>query len=220
MGDKLDSIVPLKPDILKIRTPRQPKIFWNDVAISVEVNAHPVDVVKQLATYARAHLALNRRRSFSIAIAFDHRILTFRFLCFHRSGVSASPLLELAKEDGFRSIVDHMVGILSIRDEAAFGLDMTCTENVYRLNGHNYEIVRTIQNRDSVRGHSTAVFGLKLETTGARDTSALLQSRELTLIDGISQLPEKLVYKLSYQTEGRRSEGTLFSPFFGPIWNY
>ncbi|KAH9003956.1 hypothetical protein EDB86DRAFT_2777461, partial [Lactarius hatsudake] len=139
-------------------------IFWNDVAISVEVNAHPVDVVKQLATYAHAMAMENdRRRSFSIAITFDHSMLTLRFLCFHRSGVSVSPQLELAKEDGFRSIVDHMVGILSIRDEAAFGLDMTRTENVYRLNGHNYEIVRTIRNRDSFCGHSTAVFSLKRE---------------------------------------------------------
>ncbi|KAH8990120.1 hypothetical protein EDB86DRAFT_3192629 [Lactarius hatsudake] len=153
----------------------------------------------------------DRLRSFSIAIAFDHSMLTLRFLCFHRSGVSVSPQLELAKEDGFRSIVDHMVGILSIRDEAAFGLDMTHTENVYRLNGHNYEIVRTIRNRDSFCGHSTAVFSLKR----ARDTSALLQSRELTLIDGVSQLPEKMVYELSYQIEGRTSEGTLFSRFFG-----
>ena len=53
-----------------------------------------------------------------------------------------------------------MVGILSIRDEEAFGLDVTRVENVFRLNDRNYEIVRTIHERNHIR-HSAAVYSLK-----------------------------------------------------------
>ena len=54
-----------------------------------------------------------------------------------------------------------MVGVLSIRDEASFGFDMTRVKDVYRLNDCNYEIVRTTQLRESIRGDSTAVYALK-----------------------------------------------------------
>ncbi len=166
MQEKLDSEKPLKPDILGLlhsRTPDEPEISWNDVAVFIEVNLKSdlIEVVKQLATYAHRHLAVDRRRSFSIAIAFSHKALTFHFLCFHRSGISISPPLHIDKEGGFRSVVEHMVGILSIRDEEAFGLDMTRVKNIYRLNDHNYGIVRTIHERNSICSHSTVVYSLK-----------------------------------------------------------
>ncbi|KAH9178724.1 hypothetical protein EDB89DRAFT_972780 [Lactarius sanguifluus] len=183
MRDKLNSGKPLKPDILglldsRTSTDAESKISWNDVAVTVGVKANQVEVVKQLATYARSHLGLNRRRSFSIAVSFNYRALTLRFFCFHRSGVSSSPELHLKEEDGFRSVVEHMVGILSIQNEEAFGLDMTRVKyvihdqempgldmahvkDVYRLNGRNYEIVRKIHERNSIRGHSTVVYSLK-----------------------------------------------------------
>ncbi|KAH8997315.1 hypothetical protein EDB92DRAFT_1813783 [Lactarius akahatsu] len=97
-----------------------------------------------------------------------------------------------------------MVGILSIPDEEAFGLDLTRVEKVYRLNNRNYEIVRKIHERNSIRGYSTVV-----------QYPARLRSRKLKLVGGLSQLPEMMEYKLSYQTEERPSEGTLFSGFFG-----
>ena len=161
MGDKVNSGSPLKPDILGLLHSRTPKIFWRDVAIFVEVKNQLVDAVNQLAMYARSHLTLVRRRSFSIAMHFDHKELTLRFFCFHRSGLCGSLPLRFKDEDGFRSVVEHMVGIMSIRDEAAFGLDVTRIEDVYRLDNHNYEIVRTIQLRESVRGHSTVVYSLQ-----------------------------------------------------------
>jgi hypothetical protein len=235
MQEKVDSEKPLKPVILGLlhpRTPDEPKLSWNDVAVFIAVKSHLIESVKQLATYAHCHLAVDRRRSFSIAIAFSHKALTLHFLCFHRSGISISPPLHLNEEDGFRSVVEHMVGILSIRDEEAFGLDMTRVKDVYRLNGHNYDIVRTIQLRESVRGLSTVVYTLKRavsfslvrtrltrvhpgQTAGGQDYPASLRSRELTLVDGVPQFPEKMVYKMSYQIEGHPSEGIFFSGFHG-----
>jgi hypothetical protein len=164
MLDKLNSEKPLKPDILGLihsRNSPKSKISWKNVAVFIEVKAALVDTIKQLATYARSHLTLDRRRSYSIAMYFNHKELSLRFLCFHRSGISTSPQLHLHTEDGFRSLVQHMVGLLSIKDEEGFGLDMTRVNDIYRLNGLNYKIVRTIQMRESIRGHATAVYSLK-----------------------------------------------------------
>jgi hypothetical protein len=161
MFDKLDSEKPLKPDVLGLLRPPQGQISWDDVSVIIEVKAHTADMIKQLATYARTHLSLNRRRSFSIGIAFNHTGMYLQFLCFHRSGISTSSKLLLREEDGFRSVIKHMVGLLSIKDEEEFGLDMTRANNVYRLNGHDYKIVRTIQMRHSIRGHATAVYSLQ-----------------------------------------------------------
>ncbi len=126
-----------------------------------------------------------------------------------------------------------MIGILSILYEEAFGLDMTRFDDVYRINDHDYEIVRTIYVRSSVHGRATSVYSIRgTESSlwpadtrlthivhpacpaGARDTPATLRPRMLTLVDGMSELPEKMVYKLSYQTEGHTLESTSFILWF------
>ena len=53
------------------------------------------------------------------------------------------------------------------------------------------------------------------QSTGAQDILATLRSRELTCVVAATQLPEEMVYKLSYQRVGRPSEGDLFSDFSG-----
>ena len=141
--------------------PHQQKISWHDVAIIVEVNHKELDLVQQLSTYARCYLAVDRRRSFSITIASHYEKLQMRFLVFHRSGLSSSHELSLRSEAGFQSVVKHMVGILSIADEKAFGLDMTRCRDVFRINDQNYEIVRPIHVRNSVRGRATAVYSIR-----------------------------------------------------------
>jgi hypothetical protein len=159
MREKLDSTKPLKPDILGFhsRTPYEEPVSWNDVAVFIAVKANLFEAIKQLSTYACPHLTLNRRRSFSIAMSFDPTTMILHILCFYRPRISASPALHLNREDGFKSFDEHMVGLLSIKDEEAFGLDVTCTEDAYRLNGTDYKIMRTIH----ARGHSPAVYSLK-----------------------------------------------------------
>ena len=53
------------------------------------------------------------------------------------------------------------------------------------------------------------------QIAGAQDYPDSLRSRELTCVDGVPQLPEKMVYKMSYQIEGHPSEGTFLSDFYG-----
>ena len=163
MREKIYSDVHLKPDMLGLlhpHTPDDPTISWNDVAVFIEVKSQLIEAVKRLVTYAHCHLAVERRRSFTIAITICRKQMTFHFICVHRSGVSISPPLHLDEEDGFRSVVGHIVGIMSIRDEEAFGLDVTHVGNVYRLNDRNYEVVHTIYERNDIR-RSAAVYSLK-----------------------------------------------------------
>ncbi|KAF8257217.1 hypothetical protein EI94DRAFT_1347925 [Lactarius quietus] len=68
---------PLKPKILGLlhpRTPDEPDISWNNVAVLIEVKSQLIEAVKHLAT---------------------HKEPTLYFLCFHRSGISISPQLHL-----------------------------------------------------------------------------------------------------------------------------
>ena len=63
------------------------------------------------------------------------------------------------------------------------------------------------------RTHLTYTSRIPVQTT-CLDTPASPLSRRLTHVDG-SELPDKIVYQLSYQPKGHPSEGTLFSPFHG-----
>ncbi|KAH9061012.1 hypothetical protein EDB87DRAFT_526921 [Lactarius vividus] len=122
-------------------------------------------------------------------------LTTKRYRCifsFHLSGLSSSHELSLHSEAGFQSVVRHMVGILYISDEEAFGLDKTPSGDVYRINNRDYEIVRPIDVCICMRGPATAVHGIR----GTRDTPP--RSRWLTLPDEVTELPEKMVYELSY----------------------
>ncbi|KAH9163309.1 hypothetical protein EDB89DRAFT_562696 [Lactarius sanguifluus] len=220
MLDAVESENPLKPNILGLLVrsplPRKQKISWSDdgVAVIVEVKHGQLMLVDQLSTYARCFLSVDRRRSFFIAIAFDNQMLQMHFLVFHRSGLSSSHGLSLHSEAGFQSVVKPMVGILSIPDEGAFGLDKTRSGNVYRINNRDYEIVRPIHKRISVRGRATVVYRIRACTPDTRDTTPT-RSRWLTLPDGVTELPEKMVYKMSYQTEGHSPEGDLLSGSLG-----
>ncbi|KAH9018200.1 hypothetical protein EDB83DRAFT_180246 [Lactarius deliciosus] len=223
MLDTIDSKKPLKPDVLGLLRSSLPqeKISWNDhdVAVIVEVKNEPLKLVKQLSTYARCFLSVDRRRSFSITIAIDQRTFKnafYRFpplrLIFFAANYPSS------LEAGFQSVVEHIVGILSIPDEEAFGLDKTRSGDVYRINNRDYEIVRPIHTRVCVRGRATAVYGIRACTPGTRVTTPT-RSRWLTLPDGVTELPENMVYKFSYQTEGHSPEGDLLSGSLGPVRN-
>jgi hypothetical protein len=69
--------------------------------------------------------------------------LQITFFAFHRYGLCSFGISLLTPE-GFQTAVKYMVGILSIQDEEAFGLDMTRRGNWYRINDRLYQIVRPI----------------------------------------------------------------------------
>jgi len=222
---------PLKPHGIGIlgELPAGGKIFWEDVEVIVEVNSQTDVLVQQAATRARFSLLHNRRRFFAISVGFNYRTLDVYFFVFHRSGLSSSRPLSLKTQQGFQDIATHIIGMVSIRDEAEYCLDVTRSQNTFCLNKRYYDVVRVLHIRDDLCGSSTAIYSLNgMDSCGfcmqvrltphAAHTSAPalgLQSQELALSNGINSLPDQVTYKVSYPVEGRTQEGPLFSKFVG-----
>ena len=158
------SMKALKPDVvgLVVDLPDKQRISWRQVEVVIEVKNQIPELVKQAATYARCCLVHNQRRSFAIAIGFDQKHLVAWFFVFHRSGLSSSHSLSLRTQEGFEHFVKHIVGMLSIQDEAGYGLDVTRSqEDILSINDRYYAINSRVYMRDSLRGRSTVVYNLE-----------------------------------------------------------
>jgi hypothetical protein len=168
--EKYGSHKGLKPDIVATigelpteteEPAKKPQLSWEKIEIIVESKASVKDTVRQSGTYARCSVLNNRRRFFSLGIGFHYRNLEAYVFAYHHAGLSSSHPLNLTTLEGFNGLVKHIVGILSIKDEAAYGLDPTRTQNIFYINNRYYEVVRRIFERGSFRGRSTVVYSLK-----------------------------------------------------------
>ena len=138
-----------------------PGLSWGQIEVTIESKSSIKDLVWQSATYARCCLLSDQRRFFSLGIGFDHKKLEVYVFVFHRAGLSSSRPLRVTTDVGFKGLVKHIVGILSIKDEAAYGLDTTRFQEFFHINNRYYEIVRPLHMRCTVRGRSTIVYRLQ-----------------------------------------------------------
>ena len=203
-------------------------LSWEQVEVVFESKDSATHLVEQSATYARCCALGNPRRFFSIGIGFEFKKLEAYFFVFHRDGLLSSPPFVVTEADGFKGLVSHIVGILSLKDEAAFGLDTTRFEKWFYINYQCFEIVRPIYIRGSLQGRSTTVFRLQgtymrilnagfnlfIAYSAVNSTPRDMESRVLTL-SRIDRLPDKITYKQTYQIRGHSQEGPLFSQFTG-----
>jgi hypothetical protein len=137
------------------------KVSWEDIEIIIDSGSAAKLIVQQAATYARCCFVNNLRRFFTLAIGFDFKSLEVFVMVFHRSGLSASPPLKLKEKEGFKGLVRHIVGILSIQGEAAYGLDTTRSQDLFHINNRFYQHVHYLHLRDCLRGRATVVHSLK-----------------------------------------------------------
>jgi hypothetical protein len=153
----------LKPDLVGVfgDLPTGRKVSWQDIEVSVESKNSVKEIVKQAATYARCSLLNNLRRFFSLAMGFNFKTLEAFVFVFHRSGLSASFPLKFKTDEGFNGLVKHIVGILSIRGDAAYGLDVTRTQTMFCINNRYYRLLRYLYLCGSLRGRGTAVYSLE-----------------------------------------------------------
>ena len=168
MIDLYDSQKGLKPDCVGITCElpmdekmETPKLSWEAVEVHVECKNSESGMVVQSGTYARCCLTSYQRRSFSLGIGFHYKKLEVYILVFHRSGVSTSGPLEVTSPNGFNNLVNHIVGMLCITDEAAYGLDTTRFQDTFRINDRYYKIIRQLYVRKHLRGRSTIVHRLQ-----------------------------------------------------------
>jgi len=160
--EKYGTFKGLKPDGIGtiIEPPAQGKVSWRNIEVILESKNSVKDMVKQAATYARCSLLSNLRRFFALAICLNFTSLEVYFFVFHHSGLSASSPLGLKKKLGFTGLVKHIVGILSIKGEAAYHLDITRTQHIFHINDHYYQHNHFLYLCDGLRGHATAVYSL------------------------------------------------------------
>jgi hypothetical protein len=174
MKEKYGSYKGLKPDLVGIigelstkakkpekKSVKKTELSWHQIEVSVESKAVLKDMVKQSGTYARCCLLSNKRRFFSLGIGFHFKKMEAYIFVFHRSGLSSSRPLDLTKPEGFKGLVKHIVGILSFKDEAAYGLDTTRSEDTFHINNRYYKMVRLLYQRNTLRGRSTVVYSLQ-----------------------------------------------------------
>jgi hypothetical protein len=237
----LGSQKPLKPDIVAVigdlptKTPIEenagkPELPWGLVEVVVESKATLMDMFRQAGTYARCCVLMNQRRFFSLGIGFQYKKMEAYVYAFHHGGLSSSHPLKIKTAEGFNGLVEHIVGILSIKDEAAYGLDLTRFQDLFYINDRFYRSVHYLCVRGNLRGRSTIVHsleGMYMRILGAglhlfiaypvvpNIADHNMESRTLTLAQGISDLPDKLTYKLTYQVKGQSQEGLLLSEFNG-----
>ena len=174
MKESYESFKGLKPDIVgtigevptrtkelaKVST-NNPELSWEQVEVAVESKATVRDMVRQSGTYARCCVLGNERRFFSLGIGFQWKKLEAYVFAYHRAGLSSSHPLDLKTLEGFNGLVRHIVGILSFKEEAAYGLDPTRFQNIFRINNRYYEIVHPLHVRGTLRGRSTIVHSLQ-----------------------------------------------------------
>jgi hypothetical protein len=136
------------------------ELSWEDIEVIVESKRTVRQMVQQSGMYTRFCLLNNLRRFFALGIGLHFTTLDVYVFAFHRSGFSSSRPLKLTTEEGFRDLVKHVVGMLSFKGEAAYGLDTTRTQNMFSINNRYYEIVRPLYICGSPRGRSTVVHSL------------------------------------------------------------
>jgi Fungal protein kinase len=159
----------LKPDVVgviggfstKTKKHEQPELSWEMIEVTVESRKSIRDIVRQSGTYARYCLLSNQRRFFSLGIGFQYKSLDAYIFVYHRSGLSSSRPLKVTTPEGFNGLVGHIVGMLSFKDEAAYGLDTARTQNMFFINNLYYKIDRLLYVLKTLRGRSTIVYSLR-----------------------------------------------------------
>ena len=168
LEDVYDSHKCLKPDVVGItgelqlnEKMKRPELSWEAVEVHVKSQDSESRMVVQSGAYARCCFINNQRRSFSLGIGFHYKKLEVYILVYHRSGVSTSRPLKVTSREGFNNLVSHIVGILSIKDEAAYGLDTTRFQDIFRINDRYYKVIHLLHARKHLRGRSTIVHRLQ-----------------------------------------------------------
>ena len=162
VNDTYGSYKGLKPDGVGILSELTPvELSWDRIEVTFKAKASIPDMIWQSGAYARCCLSSNHKRSFAFVIGFQHRTLEAYIFVYNRSGLSSSHPLDLKTPGGRKGLVRHIVGILSIKDEASYGLDTTRNKDTFCINNRYYTILHQIYVRNCLRGRCTMVYGLQ-----------------------------------------------------------
>ncbi|KAF8830791.1 hypothetical protein HHX47_DHR2001127 [Lentinula edodes] len=130
--DSVDGASPVKPDLVggkkfmafadsddcKVKSAR---LYWNPPDKNMSPILLPVEVKD------------NWIELYSLVLGYNHKEGTFRFLIFHRGGLSASLPLDLRDEDSHKSLLHVFLSLLSCSHARDAGIAAWCNERQFKL---------------------------------------------------------------------------------------
>jgi hypothetical protein len=169
IADSVGGAAKLKPDVV-LAAARDTSLFWRDILIPVEVKNDWRELLKQALTYIRAVFA-KQDRYYVPCILYNFTQKAVRFCFGTRSGVISSPMFRLTTNQGFTAFVGGLVGILSLKDEAAAGIQPSqdVVDWLREKTGADYVKAERMMIRAAVRGRGTAVDLYERETAGTAE---------------------------------------------------
>jgi hypothetical protein len=175
-ADAVGDAAPIKPDVV-LATHWNKSLLWRDIMIPIEVKIDWRQMLKQIFTYARA-VFVKQDRYFVLCILYNFKQKALRFCFCTRSGIVSSPMLHLAKDEGFRAFVRGLVGILSLENEAAAGIQPSqdIVNWLRTFTGASYVKTERLMIRTALRGRGTAADLYELVPDDTAD--AILPSEE------------------------------------------
>ena len=165
MQEGLDGSEPLKPNGIGTHGPIETgtKVSWRDVEIAIEVKGAWGNLIAQGSMYARCLFAARETRLFALLVAFNHQIFQVRFCFFRRDGLWASKALDLRQEDGFKTFICAVAGLLSWSTLSEAGMDTFRSDRQFFIADRYLDITHVLCNQRSVQGRATRVY--KVRTT-------------------------------------------------------
>ena len=138
----------LKPDLVGGKglqdkdLTRASGLYWRppnpnnaELLIPVEVKASWPELVRQAGTYARCLFSASPLRQYAMVLGYSHTESKFRFLFFHRGGLTSSCALDPSSQKDQHDILRIFLALLSWQTLAHAGLPMWCNDGEMILPG-------------------------------------------------------------------------------------
>ncbi|KAJ7211362.1 hypothetical protein GGX14DRAFT_624497 [Mycena pura] len=149
-GDGIEAAASLKPDLVggedflaKVNShnvlywsppdPPDPLNPYPPILIPVEIKNNWPELVRQAATYARCLFSARPLRKTALVLGYNHVTKEFRFLLFHRGGLTASHVLHPRTLDGRKQMVHVFLALLTCRNISDTGFPDWCNDNQFKL---------------------------------------------------------------------------------------
>ncbi|KAJ7438455.1 hypothetical protein FB451DRAFT_1570222 [Mycena latifolia] len=183
MGDGVGGARALKPDLGGVKEskpssrPKKATLYWSppdsldarfQMQLPVEVKNGWLEMVSQAATYARCLFSANPSRTFALVLAYHQVAEEFRFLIFHRGGLTSHVPFRLSDPSGRTEALRLIMTLLLWSEPHHAGLISTSNNFEYLIpksshSGKDYiraTVMEVLHNANCVRGRATRVSRL------------------------------------------------------------
>ena len=144
---------------------RPPNPTNHQLLIPVEVKGSWPELVRQAGTYARCLFSASPLRQYAMVLGYSHTESSFRFLFFHRGGLTSSCALDLSSQEDQHNFLRIFLAILSWETPAHAGLPMWCNDGEMILPGvtsneGRVQVEKVLHDTFCIRGRAPRVVSV------------------------------------------------------------